>query len=232
MPDQIRGLYLVGSLALGDYRPGQSDIDFIAIAEPNADMSPLVGVHRTLSDAYPTVNCDGIYLGRGDLAYPPTGTGPSAMSGVVTFDSAEERHPVTWLTMLRHGITVRGEAPSASWIAADEDAAVVYSRQNLQSYWLPWLNQRRRDMATLQEDESVIWGCLGVARLHAAIVTGKMVSKSGAGRHALANFPDDQAIVEEAIWLRQGGASRYNSPTVRGDDLVAFMDRVISSTVL
>lgn len=34
LPDRISGLYLIGSLALDDYRPGQSDIDFVTIPTP------------------------------------------------------------------------------------------------------------------------------------------------------------------------------------------------------
>jgi hypothetical protein len=30
-PDSLDGLYLVGSTALGDFQPGYSDIDFIAV---------------------------------------------------------------------------------------------------------------------------------------------------------------------------------------------------------
>lgn len=30
-PGLVEGLYLQGSIALGDYRPGVSDIDFVAV---------------------------------------------------------------------------------------------------------------------------------------------------------------------------------------------------------
>lgn len=32
-PGLLQGLYLVGSLALDDYRPGVSDVDFVAVTE-------------------------------------------------------------------------------------------------------------------------------------------------------------------------------------------------------
>lgn len=227
LPNQIEGIYLVGSLALGDFRPGQSDVDFLAISKPTADMSVLAEVHRTLAAAHPDVHCDGIYLRSGELARPPAGTGPSAREGKVVFASEDERHAVTWLTLLRHGVAVRGDYPSSAWIAADESAAAAYSRSNLHRYWRPWLNQRI-GLAEL-DDWSVVWGCLGVGRLHAAVAKGEMASKSDGGRHALEHFPQHRSIIEEALRLREGGSSGYHSPALRARDLAAFMDNLICS---
>lgn len=227
LPNQIEGIYLVGSLALGDFRSGQSDIDFLAISKPTANMSALAQVHRTLAAAHPDVHCDGIYLRSGELARPPAGTGPSAREGKVDLASGDERHAVTWLTLLRHGVTIRGDYPSSAWIAADEIAAAAYSRSNLNRYWRPWLNQRI-SVAEL-DDWSIVWGCLGVGRLHAAVVKGEMVSKSGGGRHSLAHFPQHRSIIEEALRLRESGLSGYLSLAMRTRDLIAFMDDLISS---
>ena len=227
LPGKVEGIYLIGSLALRDFRPGQSDIDFLAILDPTADVNALSRVRRIVSAAHPNVDCDGIYLSTGELALPPAGTGPSAREGKVVLASGDERHAVTWLTLLRHGITVKGRLPSSEWIAADETQAAFHSRQNLISYWLPWLNQRRS--LTEFDNWSVAWGCLGVARLHAAIVRNEMLSKSAAGHHALEYFPRHLPIIEEALNLREGGSSGYSSTTMRASDLTEFMDELISS---
>ncbi|MGV3574894.1 MAG: nucleotidyltransferase domain-containing protein [Devosia sp.] len=227
LPGQVEGIYLVGSLALKDFRPGQSDIDFLAILDPAADLNALPSVHRLVSAAHPNVDCDGIYLSTGELALPPAGKGPSAREGKVVLASGDERHAVTWLTLLRHGITVKGRLPSSEWISADETQAAFHSRQNLISYWLPWLDQRRS--LTEFDNWSVAWGCLGVARLHAAIVRNEILSKSAAGHHALQYFPRHQPIIEEALKLREGGPSGYSSTTMRASDLTKFMDDLINS---
>ena len=227
LPGQVEGIYLVGSLALKDFRPGQSDIDFLAILDPAADVNALPHVHRIVSAAHPNVDCDGIYLSKGELAVPPSGAGPAAREGKVVLASRDERHAVTWLTLLRHGIAVKGRLPSSEWISADETQAALHSRQNLTSYWLPWLDQHKR--LTEFDDWSVVWGCLGVARLHAAIVKNEMLSKSAAGHHALEYFPRHRPIIEEALNLREGGSSGYSSTTMRASDLTEFMDDLISS---
>lgn len=229
LPQQIEGIYLVGSLALGDFRPGQSDIDFIVIAVPTADMRPVADVHQTVAAAHLEIHCDGIYLRSGELALTPAGTGPSAREGNVVFASGDERHAVTWLTFLRHGITVRGHHPSSTWIAADDLAAAAYSRSNLRSYWQPWIDQRR-SLEGL-DDWSIVWGCLGVGRLHAAVAKREMLSKSDGGRYALEQFPQHRSIIGEALRLREGGTSGYNSAAQRSSNLIAFMDDLISSVV-
>jgi hypothetical protein len=150
---------------------GLSDRDVLAILNPAADVNALPRVHRIVSAAHPNVDCDGIYLTPGELALPPAGKGPSAREGKVVLASGDERHAVTWLTLLRHGITVKGRLPSSEWLSADETQAAFYSRQNLISYWLPWLDQRRS--WTEFDNWAVAWGCLGIARLHAAMVRMK-----------------------------------------------------------
>ena len=43
----LRGLYLVGSVALGDFRPGRSDIDFVALLDgPVGDTEALARVEE------------------------------------------------------------------------------------------------------------------------------------------------------------------------------------------
>lgn len=229
MPGAVVGFYLLGSLALDDYWPGQSDIDFIAVIDADADVSPLASVHRDLAQAWPQVSCDGVYLRSGELGRAPGGVGTAARDGVVTHDSPDERHAVTWLTLLRHGCVMRGRAPSPDWIAGDIGAAIQYSRDNLKSYWSPWLERRRQGDPglSLASDTAVVWGCLGVARLHAAIVTGQILSKSAAGHHGLDHFPDHQDIIVEALRLRRGERSRYHAAAQRADELIAFMQAVI-----
>lgn len=230
MPEEVEGFYLVGSLALADYRPGMSDIDFIAVLSPEADAASLTNAHSALAQLRPAIDCDGIYLRRGELSRPPAGVGPAARGGIVNPASDEERHPVTWLTLLRHGITVRGRTPSPDWIATDTEAAIRFSRQNLASYWRPWIEQRR-DPELLLDDSSVAWGVLGVARLRALIDSGQVLSKSGAGLYALSAFPQHETIIEEALLLRQGEKTRYPSRHARAAHTVAFMEQAIGTAL-
>jgi hypothetical protein len=81
--------------------------------------------------------------------------------------------------------------------------------------------------------ELVIWGALGVARAHATIRTGDMISKTAAGAYALEVFPSRwSAIVREALAGRGGrDRSSYRNVFARRRDLLAFMECVISDAL-
>jgi predicted nucleotidyltransferase len=42
----VEGLYLVGSVALGDFRPASSDIDFVAVTASHPSPEALAGLRR------------------------------------------------------------------------------------------------------------------------------------------------------------------------------------------
>jgi Nucleotidyltransferase domain len=69
----IDGLYLYGSVALGDFRPPHSDIDFLAIVDGPLDAAALDWVHRSL----PGPVFDGIYLTTDQLAAGPIDLAPT-----------------------------------------------------------------------------------------------------------------------------------------------------------
>jgi hypothetical protein len=233
LPGKLIAFYLVGSIALGDYQPGQSDIDFIGVLSGDDDTDAIAAVHTGLAADYPATDCDGIYLQFKDLLQPPRGLGLAIRAGILDQQSPDERHLVTWLTLAEHGIALRGPVPNASWIAADRAAAVQYSRNNLASYWQPWVKIRRSTTATsvLLSDDELIWGALGVARVHATMATQSLISKTSAAKHALKAFPQHSKLVNEALRLRTArpAISAYVSPQDRRNDLIDFMVTVIAS---
>ena len=235
LPGQLEAFYLVGSAAQGDYQDGRSDVDFVAVLAEPMDLAALTSAHADLAHAFAGLDCDGIYLRPGELSEPPAGAGIAARAGKLNPKSDEERHPVVWMLLADNGIALRGRAPDASWIAVDRVAAALYSRTNLESYWRPWLETRRRLVSTngtsLLNDDATVWGALGVARIHATIATGRVPSKSAAAAHALVAFPEHARIIAEALRLRTDPAAPagYRSPLSRRRDLIAFMDAVIRS---
>ncbi|HEY6738397.1 MAG TPA: nucleotidyltransferase domain-containing protein [Actinopolymorphaceae bacterium] len=64
-PALVEGLYVHGSVALGDYRPGRSDIDFLALVSHPLDefeLPGLAGVHDELGRLHPRPRCAGDYV--------------------------------------------------------------------------------------------------------------------------------------------------------------------------
>ncbi|MEV0619161.1 aminoglycoside adenylyltransferase domain-containing protein [Nonomuraea sp. NPDC050404] len=250
-PGLVAGLYLEGSAALGDYRPGASDVDFVAVtAEPPA-AEVLERIHTRLG-AHPF---EGVYLTFDDLQRDPTELGerPRARSGRLNRRGGVD--PVTWHTLARHGVTCRGPEPEELKIWNDPAVLATWTDRNLDLYWRRLVTRASRPFTPwglmCLGGYGVVWVVTGVARLHYTIATGEITSKTGAGRHALTAFPERwHRVVNEALRLREQDTavstpvgvisglgdhfgtprrSLYGSPFERRSDVLGFADHAITA---
>src|SRR5688572_24284488 len=70
IPDGLYGFYIVGSIALGEFNPYFSDIDFVTVL--NRRMTPwetgkLQSIHQELEKNVPQWKMSGSYIQPGDL---------------------------------------------------------------------------------------------------------------------------------------------------------------------
>jgi predicted nucleotidyltransferase len=243
-PGMVTGAYLTGSIALGDGRPGRSDIDLVLVRTASAGnaatMAALTPVLAELRREHPQPELDGIVLDAADLA-----AGPDAIAGdrPVIFENearlevgGSARNPVTWATLRQCGIAWRGELDGEQ-LWHDPARLDAWTRENLEAYWRPWLARTGRLMSRFGVVSlggwATEWGVLGVTRLHATLATGGIVSKRGAGDYALDRFgPEWRPIVEEAIRIRERQAGgRYRSPLRRRREMRAYMAMVIDDAL-
>jgi hypothetical protein len=245
-PGLVRGILLTGSIALGDGRSGQSDIDLVLVRDDAADqaatLTALESVLAGLRRDHPRPLLDGIVLSAADLK-----VGPDAIADdrVTIFDSIAAldpggslRNPVTWHTLRQCGIAYRGDPLDPNRLWHDPAGLDAWTRGNLESYWRPWLGQaerltKRHDIAALIE-EATEWGVLGVTRLHATLATGTILSKLGAGRYAMERFPVQwHPIVEEALRIRERREepSRFTDPIACAGAIRAYMAMVIEDAL-
>lgn len=239
-PGLLTGLYLVGSVALDDFRPRASDIDFVAVTEKPLDATALDVVRRThaeLTKRHPRPYFNGPYVTWADLARDPRDAAPGAHvhgAGVLATDSHDERHPVTWHTLAQCGIALRGPDPDELDLWTDEDGLATSIRENLGAYWRPWHSNGSRalsklGLATLTE-WGPVWAVLGVSRLHYTLTTGKITSKTGAGTYAREAFPNNwHKIIDECLRIRRSQSNRslYRSRWTRRQDALAYLDHAI-----
>jgi hypothetical protein len=238
-PGLASGLYLTGSLALDDFRPGHSDVDFVVVTgspiEP-AMLPALERVHAALTARLPEPLFEGIYLARDDLRRDPADVGPVPYVHEQRFHAAGrfELSPVTWATLARHGVPVRGSAPAELAIWDDPATLERWTRQNLVEYWRPWQahHGRLRSRAGLSalRPWASEWAVLGVSRLHYTLATGRITSKYGAGLYALRRFPARwHRPILEALSIRRGNGvgSLYRTTFGRRADLLRYLTMVI-----
>jgi hypothetical protein len=238
LPGRIEGLYMVGSTALGDYSPGQSDVDFVAVTGDlltTEEREQLRSLHAGLLEVVPRPFLDGIYVTWEHLRQNPSMCEdvPFTLEGTFEPTGGFEANPSTWLTLAPYPLAVRGRAAPSVW--HDRTAIRQWNLDNLNSYWRGLVQQGRsaasrvRSMVNDEAMNGIVQWCVpGVARLHYTIVTGDITSKSGACRYALTTFPDTwHAVVDEALTLRRGEQPVRRSRQSRRRDVLGFMEFVI-----
>jgi hypothetical protein len=242
-PGLVEGLYLTGSVALGDFRPHQSDIDFVAVVGARLDAArrtTLGRVHDALRRGGRRPAFEGVYVTWEDLATDPllVAPAPSFHDGRFSDAGRFELNPVTWHVLARHGVAGRGPVPADVVVAADPAGLARWSRGNLDGYWRRWRARRARlwspaGWAALGE-WAPAWGVLGVSRIHFTLATGQITSKAGAGAYALEAFPRRwHRLLEECLRVRrgEGGPSLYRSRLSRRQEALAFVAMVVDDAV-
>jgi hypothetical protein len=165
-----------GSLAGGDYQPGRSDLDLIAIlGRPcTAEEEQQLGeVHESLGSASalaPGLHCS--YCAAGELDDPArlhlTWAHEEFMRRRVT--------PVTRRELHDFGLVLYGEAPAALLPPVTGGQLAGFVVQDLESFWLPSLDHRER----WDRDIWVDLGLLTLARATVTLRDGRLITKAQA----------------------------------------------------
>jgi hypothetical protein len=230
LPGQVIGLYLTGSIPLGDFRPGHSDIDGVVVVEEQVtDVEAVRDVHAQLAEK-PAF--DVTYLTAEDLASPPDATKRVLFSldGVVNeAPSGGPVSPVLWSEMARQSLPLR--TTPGLVVHDDHQALVEFTRGNLQSYWAGQFDQLEATVAERPDEEVVPewvlpWVVLGVPRLHALLATGNIVTKTAAGEHALMAFPEWSDLITRSLAHRAGQPVMFTAADAKA--AVPFGRKVIA----
>ena len=129
VPELVVGLFVAGSLALGDYRSDRSDIDVVVVVRTPPDRvqcSLLAGVHRLAGTPI-----DGPYLTEAALAGRPEAVGPVPhhVDGRFEVGACHEVSPVTWSILAHDPITVRGRSPAEMGLRSNADSRAGLQRR-------------------------------------------------------------------------------------------------------
>jgi hypothetical protein len=178
LADTVQGLYVAGSVASGDYRPGVSDIDAVALVDPPpapATRRVLVATHEHLLRAPSGAHLHCAYVARrhlGDGAY---------RHWTWAFDELFRRpfSSIARAELLADPVVVRGPRP-AQWLPAmGSDDLRAAARAELRGYWTRAVRRR----SIWQQDVYVDHGLTTVARADLTIRDGRLVTKSEAIEH-------------------------------------------------
>ncbi|WP_433021369.1 nucleotidyltransferase domain-containing protein [Kribbella sp. CA-294648] len=233
LPGQVTGLYLTGSLPLGDFRPGHSDIDGVVVtADPLRDASVVREVHEQLPT---TPAFDVTYLTAAELAAPPDRDKQVVFTQDGVFKEAPSGGPVSpvlWSELARQSIPLR-TAPDLV-VHDDQEALEAFTRDNLKTYWSSQFDQLEAATANRPDDQALPdwvlpWVMLGVPRLHALLATGNIISKTAAGEHALVAFPHWSALLHRCLNHRAGTPQTFT--TADANSAIPYGHTVITTAL-
>jgi hypothetical protein len=199
---EVEAIWLHGSLALGDYQLGKSDLDVVAVV--SAPPPPgIADVHRKLIASSPLaakLHCS--YLVRDQL------TDPSVRHPTFAHGRYFDR-PVTAVTrreLALSNVALFGPPPSALLPATSDAELGDFVRKDLREFWLPVTHKRTPWYHDIWVDLSL----LTIARAHTTLTTGELITK----RAALDVLPsmDAPAAVVTDIAARRYGPAAWTSP--------------------
>jgi hypothetical protein len=172
----VTDLFVAGSLATGDYIPGVSDLDLVAVVDGPVDarrQSTLVALHRHLdAGAAAGMDLGCVYVDATqavDVHIPhPTWTHGALVQRILS--------GITRAELVRHGYTVFGRLPNDVLPAMTDDDVREAARAELTGYWAwaarrpwMWLNPVIADL-----------GLTSMARGRYALRAGELLTKSQA----------------------------------------------------
>jgi hypothetical protein len=168
-----RAFYVAGSIASGDYVVGRSDFDLVALVESSLTSNQtanLVREHRELVRREPLAN-------KLHCVYVPIDEVDDASVEHLTWAHQELfRRPLSGIAraeVLRFGVTVFGPAPEQLLPPVSADALKAAVRAELTGYWTAALGKPELWL----QDVYVDLGLLVLARAHAALEDGRLITK-------------------------------------------------------
>jgi hypothetical protein len=211
----VKGVYLTGSIALNDFHPAKSDIDFVILCHqmPGAGLQEqLERVHRNLERKFKQPNFNGTYLTEESLDSQQGHRATTLHWHEGRMQIAPlEMAPVTLLELKTTALTVLG--PPARDLPATLHPGDVqqFLYENINTYWKGWITKhsalQQRQLLLLLVPRLTEWVVLGMARQLYTLLTGKIASKTGAGFYCLDHLPPAyHLIVQQAINIRKDTA--------------------------
>jgi Domain of unknown function (DUF4111) len=233
-PGLVHGLYVIGSLPLGDYRPGVSDLDVVCmVSRPLAgeDLDRLAEAHAWIAGS-PSI--DGVYVTRDELAGPPEAAGPAPyFRDGRLHPEGMPLTPVIWRSIRDHSVAVRGPLGRDVCAGVDDEVLRRWTYGNLMGYWTDRLRLCHEGLASRPAGRPVpagtaVWMVLGVSRSHYTLVTGALTSKRGGGEHALRAFDERwRPVIEESLAIRRRAAGGAMVSEASFAEALRFVEMVL-----
>lgn len=211
------GMYLDGSLAMGDFAYETSDIDFVVTTNKDVSatqMEELVKMHGRIgqTDSKWAIQLEGAYIPLPALRRYDTHNATHPYIDRGASNLRWEHLDMDWVihryVLYTWGVTLAG-APSRSLIdPVTSDELRQATADLLAQWWAPMLD----DLPRLGHDGSRAYAVMTMCRALYTLQQGDVVSKPAAGRWALAHLNERWAALIERAMVWQNGRPMGDVP--------------------
>jgi hypothetical protein len=186
---QFLGMYLVGSLALGDFQPQASDLDLIIVTDgrlSDETVTVLRDLHQRFDHAGSAwaAHVDAVYIPQEALreSSPTAARYPIVeWPELLVQDPLESGWPIQRYTLREYGVVISGPDPRSLLDPVNPDDLRQASASIVERWW----EQARRDpdwIVWLREGSNQTFVALTLCRLLYTLETGSVASKPAAAR--------------------------------------------------
>jgi predicted nucleotidyltransferase len=225
--DDLLSLALHGSWVLGDFAPGRSDIDVLAVmaTDPtSATLAVLDEMHARLDTDFRE------WMGHVEVDYVSAEAVEAVVQGtdeshsMIRISPGEPLHAVeasrhyvlNWAAALQANQPIAGAAPSTVLPGIDRRLIHQVVLQHVRA-WPEWVHD-------MQATGSQAYAVLTLCRAAETLATGQQVSKLAAANAGRSRFPEWSALIDWAQdWWYQSGS---DSDPGRFEDVRRFVNHV------
>lgn len=227
-PENIEGIYLGGSLAIGGFEPHTSDLDFLVVLSSELageDITALRAMHTRIRESNKNrlyTNYEGDYITKeqaknpliADIVSPHLGT-----DGHFDVEGHGASMVIDLWKIRKSGFVVYGEDPSAVIGDISTEEMLAAKTELFKSWWLPKLERRDELDAEYQA-----YAILTMARILYGLVNKDEVSKKKSAQWLRTYKPEFADLIEKASSWKEGESLDEQEGTY---DLIAYVDSVI-----
>ncbi|KNF10207.1 hypothetical protein CLPU_1c03720 [Gottschalkia purinilytica] len=231
--DNIFGVYIYNSVALGAFDVNKSDIDILTIINrdfTNEEIVKLKVIHDELKSKFKYAKkMEGMYIRIDNL-----GKVNSEIEPYVYFENGKlhdsgyyDINYVTWWTLKNNGIEINSPSISELNIDINWNHILLTMNYNLNDYW-----KKKSDKKLIfLLDEWVEFSVLTLCRILFTLDNKKISSKCEALKYTMNCVPDDwKLLVKEAMRIRENSSKKslYKSRIRRSKETKKFIKYIIN----
>ena len=180
--DHFAGLYIGGSLALGDFNPNRSDLDFVASTVDELPLETIVALEEMHTQLWNTGakwarKLDGSYVPQHVLRRWTSNDMPCPFVEEDQFTITNQGSAVIQRYIIRqHGVVVAGPSPSTFIDLVGASDLRHALRDNVEQWWRPLLDDPDWVQQSQKQPFAILTMCRALYTLEHGIVASKPVA--------------------------------------------------------